>query len=202
MKSKTEKGTINRRAFLTGAAGLVGASALGMPSAAVAAAAQTVSRGAAAPTLLYWDGVEFMSPSNLRTNDPSLDSVQITLSGHGTGSIRSIDLRPKLATGEQAVFYAWTAPPNGVALTQCVMPVDKMSGLQLGIGLGPKSLPLSLGATGAGPKLRVGTYVLALGDLSAGQYVFDPTSEVGPVVSSVDGQPAPFQYVVIGIARP
>jgi hypothetical protein len=198
--------TIPRRTFLRGAAGLLGATALGIPSSALSAPMAFVASDLTF-AVMYWNGSAFVPAQDLSSGDQSLGSVQVTLHGFGTqGEIRWIDLVPLVRTPkgtQESAFYAWTAPPNGLAKTRCTMPVDLIAGLHLSTRVVVDTAvediltPFTI-SSAKGPKLREGSYVLCAAKVSWKGLELRPD---GQVVNRLDQSPVAFQYVVASFAR-
>jgi hypothetical protein len=206
MPKSTDK-SFPRRTFIRGAAGLLGASALGVPTAALAAPLAAMPVLSTALSVMFWDGKSFFSADSLVSGDQTLASVQITLKGSGpTAEIRAINLIPLVRTADgprEAPFYAWTAPPAGLPTTRCVMPVDLKSGLSLSarvlIGKEAQDCVVPFSVTkDLGPKLCEGRYVLCAASVSWSDWELLPN---GQLARRSDGAPADFQYVVLTVAR-
>jgi len=196
----TKNRSFARRDFLRGAAGLVGASVVGLPG---LAEAQTTIGGiiSAQPvSVAYWDGVAWVLATSLPKGDASLQTVAIGLHGYGSGtSIRSIDAYPG-----KIPFSAWSAAPQGCPATQYGAPVGP-GGVLLSVNIqsGPKTVPIPILFTpgsGTGPKLREGVYALALGKVDWIAYGYAPSTDHSPLVDA-SGNPATFQHVIMTVTR-
>ncbi|HVT12557.1 MAG TPA: hypothetical protein VHE55_09835 [Fimbriimonadaceae bacterium] len=210
MSNSTDR-TIARRTFLRGAASLVGASALGLPAATLSAIAEPLPLGSPSLAVMFWDGTSLVAADSLAMGDLSLASVQLTFYGFGQAAeIRHIDVHPAVRTAlgrRDAVFYAWTAPPNGVACTRCVMPVDVNAGLTVSTrilvdGSEEDATTAFVVAKSSGPKLLEGEYVLcAAPGILWKQFEIVSGPDGARLVSRVDRSAAPFQHVVLTVVR-
>lgn len=210
MSNSTDR-TIARRTFLRGAASIVGATALGIPGKALASSLNVAMPLAPTPlAVMYWDGASLVSADTLPFGDMSLSSVKLTIHGYGAmEELRRLDVHPTVRTSlgtRDVAFYAWTAPPSGTNVTRCVMPVDLKTGLRLSTHIvvdgneqDVSTAFLIAGASGA--KLREGCYVLCAANPSWETYELVSGPDGMRLVSRADQTPAPFQHIVITVAR-
>lgn len=196
--SNLEDRTIPRRAFIRGAAGLIGASAIGLPKLALANWGAPVS---AQLSCAHWNGVTFVPAESLSAGDKTLDTVVVKLSAGGPeGNISSIDTSTFIASkvgATEAVFHAWTAPPYGGSTARFVQPVQK-GALRLIATVNGAETPVAFTVgPGTGPKLIEGAYVLVAGALDWSQYAL----VAGKLVDRVSNEAVNFQHVRIDIER-
>ena len=188
-----------RRAFLRGAAGVLGASVLGGGS----AIARTVAnpKPGAKLALWFWDGSQFV-PAEIIDSESHLDIVRITIKGFGRGTVRRIDSNVTVpsAKGGSVAYQAWTSAPNGPLRSRFNMRVGSTNGLSLTVYDTEQevtNLNLRL-SSGSGPKLREGTYVLTDANARmAGVTLLAATAEK-PVVDA-SGSGVSFNFVMISI---
>lgn len=160
--------------------------------------------------VMFWNGTAFVPADSLPVGDMSLASAQLTIHGFGsTAEIRRVDLHPQIRTTlgtRDAVFYAWTAPPQGESITRCVMPVDLKTGLHVSTHVIVDEVEedvvtaFVVGAT-PGPKLKEGSYVLCAAQAAWQLYELVSGPNGAQVVSRSDQSPAPFQHVVVTVVR-
>lgn len=198
-----EDRTIPRRAFIRGAAGLIGASAIGLPSSALAFLNPSSVLGV---SCAYWNGSSFVPAESLKSGDSTLTAIRLTIAAGGeAGDLFGIDASPMVGSGRSvkpAVFHAWTAPPEGVQVTQCVLPVHSTAGLTLTPVVVIKGkevespLPFTT-RTLSGPKLREGEYVVVAGSVNWNAFAM----EQGKMVNRSNHEPASIQHAVLTVER-
>lgn len=190
--------TLDRRAFIRGTAGVVGAGVLAQSGLAALATTGVVS-------VAYFDGKRLIPADNMSAGDASIQRVTITLDARGKGALRGVNanfpVRVKQSTRKYA-FRAWAA---GGVRRKFEMPVDAKTGIGFTMTQGSAKaeqktdLQLSLGRS-AGPKLREGTYVIAAGKVNWNSYRFEEEQENGPLLAA-GGRPTSLQYVVLTVER-
>jgi len=196
---------LNRRQFLTGAAGAIGATLVGsLPSRALARALSSRSI-----TVGYWTGTMLVPASKFPSGDASLESVRISLQSYGTAkALTAIQVMAPVPVDGQIVktpFNAWIAPPRGIARTRFVAGVHPQEGLLLYVSQvsngAEVSTPFALAtALTTGPKLKEGTYVMIAGTVDLSTLRLSGPNATGPLIGLGLAQVPP-QYVVMQIER-
>ena len=198
----SEDTKLPRRAFLQGAATILGASVLGTGS-ALARTAMVLSPSRAF-RVWFWNGEEFVLADSLPSGDSQLERVQITVQGFGSGSIRSIDVHSIVPSRKSSTspFLAWTSAPNGIWRSRFAMSVKESHGLLMTVTQADKTrtdLQLKL-AAGGGVKLREGAYVLAPSEESLAGLTYAEASKDAPIATAA-GNPAKFAFILMTIEQ-
>lgn len=195
----TNENKLPRRAFLRGAAGVLGASVLGGGS----AIARTVTKPkpGAKLALWFWNGSQFV-PAEKIDSESHLDIVRIIIKGYGRGTVRRIDANVSVPTAKagSVAYQAWTSAPNGPLRSRFSMRVGNSNGLSLSVydnDMSATDLHLRL-SSGSGPKLREGVYVLADAAAKMTGVTLMPGTADKPVVDS-SGSGVSFSFVMITI---
>jgi hypothetical protein len=136
----------------------------------------------------------------LKGGDATLERVRLTIdAGDAFGDLVGVDARLPVGSSkgvQQAVFRAWTAPPEGVTTTRCILPVSPLSGLTIVAASVNGDTVFAFGAKG-GPMLREGNYVIVPGAVNWNLY----SLAEGKMVSSSSQEPAAIQNAVLTIER-
>lgn len=159
---KNANATIPRRAFLSGAASLLGATALGGVAGARGQAAGPIASGLAA---YFWNGRNFVPVSEATEQPTAQPTVQVRMY-ELTGSSPAVAIDALLPGG---TFHAYVGSPQGSGQASFTAPYSR-SGVSISTSQGQSSQSFSLAANGAmgfyllvGPHQKVGSLLLLEG---------------------------------------
>jgi len=199
-------GSVNlgRRDLLKGALAIAGAALFGIETPAAADTSSTTS-------ISYWNGVTFVNPVTLAP-EAYLDATgaHFTVGGHflpgdTSGTLAALTAYCSVAgaSGSSEIpFYAWANKQSSTHAGKFFLSVSAQSGLVFSVGIGNASgtqeyYYLTTNSSVSGPKLRKGTYVIAVGSpLWAGYALHD-----GCIVNRGTGRPdSSFEYILLSVS--
>ena len=186
---------LRRRDFLTGAITAIGSGALGAMPAIASAQLGLGSPVTTGPGLYFWTGTSFISADSMKPGIINEDTVGVRIEGFGASpNIARIDVQMP-----GGLFYAFTAQPKGLKVTQFTAPIATPLGLTLIVSSTTSRSRLSLQSSpGPGPKLALGTYLLVDSGVMAGSFILTESTSA-PVVGA-DGQPVAIPYTLITLS--